>query len=82
MASPKSTLKLRGKTYYLHYTEKGKRCRISLGADSLRIAEEKQRQFDSARARGGTIPCPPGRLCPPWCRPMCRTCSPAAPGTA
>ncbi len=65
MASPKSTLKLRGKTYYLHYTEKGKRCRISLGTDSLRIAEEKQRQFDSARARGGDNPLPSRTPLPP-----------------
>ena len=58
MVNPKSTLKKRGEVYYLHYFENGVRKRLSLGTDSLRIAQEKQRQFDSARVRGHDNPLP------------------------
>lgn len=52
MAIPKSTLKERNGIYYLHYSEHGARKRISLNTGSLRLAQDKQRQFDSARVRG------------------------------
>ena len=58
MVNPKSTLKKRGEVYYLHYFENGVRKRKSLGTDSLRIAEEKQRRFDSARVCGAGNPLP------------------------
>ena len=58
MVNPKSTLKKRGEVYYLHYFENGVRKRKSLGTDSLRIAEEKQRRFDSARVCGADNPLP------------------------
>lgn len=53
MAIPKSTLKERNGVYYLHYFERGVRKRVSLETGSLRLAQDKQRQFDSARVRGG-----------------------------
>lgn len=52
MAIPKSTLKERNGIYYLHYSEHGARKRVSLNTGSLRLAQDKQRQFDSARVRG------------------------------
>lgn len=52
MAIPKSSLKKRNGIYYLHYFENGVRKRVSLNTDSLRLAQDKQRQFDSARVRG------------------------------
>lgn len=58
MVNPKSTLRKRKEVYYLHYFEHGVRKRLSLGTDSLRIAQEKQRQFDSARVRGYDNPLP------------------------
>lgn len=57
MVNPKSTLKKRGEVYYLHYFENGVRKRLSLGTDSLRIAEEKRRRFDSARVCVRTTRC-------------------------
>ena len=51
MAIPKSSIKKRGKVFYLRYSENGQRKRVSLQTDSLEEAKEKQRQFDSARAR-------------------------------
>ncbi len=58
MVNPKSTIKKRGEVHYLHYFENGVRKRLSLGTGSLRIAKEKQRQFDSARVRGNDNPLP------------------------
>ena len=52
MAIPKSSLKKRSGIYYLHYFENGMRKRMSLHTNSYRLAQEKQRQFDSARVRG------------------------------
>jgi integrase len=52
MASPKSSIKKRGKVFYLRFSENGVHKRISLHTDSLQAAKERQRQFDSARARG------------------------------
>ena len=52
MAIPKSSLKKRNGTYYLHYFENGVRKRLSLRTNSYRLAQDRQRQFDSARVRG------------------------------
>lgn len=52
MAIPKSSLKKRGNFFHLHYSERGARRRVSLHTKSLVVAKERQRQFDSARARG------------------------------
>lgn len=52
MAIPKSSIKRRGKVYYLRFSEGGVRRRVSLHTDSLPVARELQRQFDSARAHG------------------------------
>ena len=52
MAVPKSSIKTRGKTFYLHFSENGARKRIRLRTDSPEEARELQRQFDSARMRG------------------------------
>jgi len=52
MAIPRSSIKKRGKVFYLRFSENGARRRISLDTDSLEVARERQRQFDSARARG------------------------------
>lgn len=52
MAIPKSSIKKRGRVFYLRFSENGMRKRISLHTDSLEAAKEQQRQFDSARARG------------------------------
>lgn len=52
MAIPRSSIKRRGKVFYLCFSENGVQKRISLHTDSLRAAKDRQRQFDSARARG------------------------------
>jgi len=52
MATPRSSLKKRGRVFYLHFSENGARRRVSLHTDSLQVAKERQRQFDSARTRG------------------------------
>ena len=52
MATPRSSLKKRGKVFYLRFSENGVRKRVSLHTDSLQAAKELQRQFDSARAHG------------------------------
>jgi integrase len=52
MATPKSSIKKRGSVFYLRYSEKGLRKRVSLHTGSLQEAKEMQRQFDSARAHG------------------------------
>ncbi len=53
MAIPRSSIKRRGKVFYLRFSENGVRKRVSLHTDSPEVAKEQQRQFDSARARGG-----------------------------
>jgi hypothetical protein len=52
MAIPRSSIKKRGRVFYLHFSENRARRRVSLHTDSLGVAKERQRQFDSARARG------------------------------
>ena len=52
MVIPKSSIKRRGKVFYLRFSENGVHKRISLHTDSLQAAKERQRQFDSARASG------------------------------
>ncbi|MCC6699741.1 MAG: hypothetical protein IT365_29225 [Candidatus Hydrogenedentes bacterium] len=52
MAVSKSSLKKRGKVFYLRFSENATRKRISLHTNSRETAKELQRQFDSARARG------------------------------
>ena len=52
MAIPKSSIKKRGRVFYLHFSENRTRRRVSLHTDSIAVAKERQRQFDSARARG------------------------------
>lgn len=46
-------LKLRGSIWYLTYYADRKKQAVSLETDSLQIAKEKKRQFESAQARGG-----------------------------
>lgn len=45
-------LKLRGSTYYLTHYVNGKKQAVSLDTDSLQVAKEKRRQFESAQAQG------------------------------
>ncbi len=52
MAIPRSRIKKRGRVFYLHFSENRTRRRASLHTDSLEVAKERQRQFDSACARG------------------------------
>ena len=52
MTAPRSSLKKRGKLFYLHFSENGTHKRVSLDTDSLQVAKERQRQFDSDRAHG------------------------------
>ena len=46
MAIPRSSIKKRGKVYYLRFCENGVRKRVSLHSDSFEVAKERQRQFD------------------------------------
>lgn len=48
----------RGRIYQLKYYVGGKQKEISLRTDVLQIAKEKQRQFESAQARGDDNPLP------------------------
>lgn len=48
----------RGRTYQMQWYEGEKKRRVSLKTDSLQIANEKLRQFESARYRGDTCPLP------------------------
>ena len=52
MAIPKSSIKKRGKVFYLRFSENGVRKRVSLHTDSFEAAKELRRQFDLARGRG------------------------------
>ena len=48
----------RGRRYYIKYSIAGKQKELALRTDCLQIAKEKQRQFDSAKARGADNPLP------------------------
>lgn len=48
----------RGKTYYLHDRIGGRLVRTSLKTDSLQIAKEKLRQYESAKLQGTDSPLP------------------------
>ena len=53
-----TSLKKRGKTYYVQYYVGGKAKRRSLDTTSLQIAKEKLRQFESAQFRGDDLALP------------------------
>jgi hypothetical protein len=53
-----ASLILRGPTYYIQHMVSGKAKRVSTGTDTLQIAKEKLRQFESAQARGEDHPLP------------------------
>ena len=48
----------RGSAYYIQYMVSGKAKRVSAGTESLQIAKERLRQFESARHRGDDSPLP------------------------
>ncbi len=48
----------RGKKYYLVFHEGQKEKRMSLGTESLQIAKEKKRQFESKKLAGHSSPLP------------------------
>jgi hypothetical protein len=48
----------RGSFYYIKFSLAGKKKRIATGTESLQIAKEKLRQFESAQARGEDSPLP------------------------
>ena len=52
MAIPKSSIKKRGKVFYLHYSENGVRKRVSLHTSSLEAAKEELRRHDFGVHRG------------------------------
>ena len=56
-------LKLRGSIFYLTYYANNKKRVVSLDTDSLQLAKEKKRQFESARARGGASSLPTRTPC-------------------
>jgi hypothetical protein len=51
-------LKQRGSIWYLTYYVNKKKQAVSLETDSVQIAKEKKRQFESAQARGGASSLP------------------------
>lgn len=53
-----ANLILRGSTYYIQHMVSGTARRVSTGTESLQIAKEKLRQFESAQARGDVLPLP------------------------
>ncbi len=53
-----SHLYKRGRTYYIKHYVNGKQKELSLRTDSLQLAKEKQRQFESAKLRGADNPLP------------------------
>ena len=53
-----ASLKKRGDSYQIQWYEGGRQRRRSLGTDSLQIAKEKLRQFESAHYRGDGCPLP------------------------
>src|SRR5688500_15074783 len=50
---PMAGLKQRGSVWYLTYYSNRKKRLVSLETDSLQVAKEKKRQFESTQARGG-----------------------------
>jgi hypothetical protein len=48
----------RGNVYYVKFYVAGKQKEKSLGTGAYQIAKDKQRQFESARARGESLPMP------------------------
>ena len=48
----------RGSVYYVKFYVAGKQKEKSLGTGVYQIAKEKQRLFESARARGESLPMP------------------------
>lgn len=48
----------RGSFYYIKFSLAGKKKRIATGTESLQIAKEELRQFESAQARGEDSPLP------------------------
>jgi hypothetical protein len=71
-----ASLKLRGSTWYLTYYANRKKRAVSVETDSLQVAKEKKRQFESAQARGGgsSLPLDKGSAYHPraFCRKPCR----------
>ena len=53
-----ASLVQRGESFYVQWRIGGKIRRRSLGTDNLQIANEKLRQFESARVRGDDLPLP------------------------
>jgi integrase len=53
-----ASLVQRGPIHYIQFYIAGKLKRVSTGTDVLQIAKEKLRQFESAQARGDTLPLP------------------------
>ena len=53
-----ASLKKRGDTYYIQFYNGKSQRRVSTGTDSLQIAKEKLRQFESAQLRGDDNPLP------------------------
>lgn len=53
-----ASLKQRGSVYYIQFYANGKQRRISTDTDSLQIAKDKLRQFESTQLRGDDNPLP------------------------
>lgn len=53
-----ASLILRGSTFYIQHMVSGTARRVSTGTESLQIAKEKLRQFESAQARGDALSLP------------------------
>lgn len=53
-----ASLILRGPTFYIQFMQSGTARRVSTGTESIQIAKEKLRQFESAQARGDASPFP------------------------
>lgn len=53
-----ASLKQRGSTWFVQWYEGDKQRRRSLGTDSLQVAKEKLRRFESAQYRGDDCPLP------------------------
>src|SRR4051794_15135111 len=53
-----ASLKKRGSVFYIQYYSGARQHRVCTGTDSLQIAKEKLRQFESAQLRGDGNPLP------------------------
>lgn len=53
-----ASLGTRNGSFYIQWYEGGKQRRRQLNTDSLQVAKEKLRQFESAQARGDECPLP------------------------